>query len=341
MTADRHQSETERPIANPQIDPNNDTKPTPNADSPRGPIVIHGVVVEPEFAEAFDMTATAIIITAIDRYWLDRAAAAMTGFGTSVIGCKIEIAIDHYLEPSQTPDRRVGVRILAFAHDHQTLDKNIAARIAQCVLTCPTAAAYAGIDPTDQARQKQIAMGKSVRYFGDGYQISKKIDGRHYWRIPVMDGEFICQHTTASTAGIGGGNFFIIAGSSASACLAAKAAVESIDQIPDVVTPFPGGTTRSGTKIGSKYGGLLASTNHAFCPTLRGMDFSLLCDDEHSVLEIVIDGLTSQAVAAAMRAGIVAACQSVGFDGGLRRISAGNYGGKLGKHHFHLHEILR
>lgn len=303
------------------------------------PLKLNGVIIEPEFAEAFDMKVTAIIVTAIDRYWLDQAASSMTGFGTSVIGCGVEIAIDQYLDPDQTPDGRIGVRILAFATSGKILSDQISNRIGQCVLTCPTAAAYAGIDPSQTPREKRIAMGKNIRLFGDGNQVSKKIGASHYWRIPVMDGEFICEHASGRINGIGGGNFLIIAASLVDACEAARAATEAIAAIANVITPFPGGTARSGSKVGSKYDALFASTNDAFCPTLRGRDGSLLCDDEHAVLEIVIDGLTFDAIANAIGVGITAACDRVGT--AIRRISAGNYGGKLGKHHFNLHEILR
>ena len=311
------------------------------SDSSASPLSINGVAIEPEFAEAFDMKATAIILTAMDRHWLDAAVASITGFGTSVIACGIEIAMDGYLTPEQTPDGRCGARILAFAMSGDKLSEKIATRIGQCVLTCPTAAAFAGIDPAETPSDKRIAMGKTVRFFGDGQQISKKIGGRHYWRIPVMEGEFLCEHTSGRTGGIGGGNFLMIANSLEAASKAAKAAVAAIAEVPNVITPFPGGTARSGSKVGSKYPALFASTNDAYCPTLRGLDGSLLCDDEHSVLEVVIDGLSFDAIAEATRTGIHAACESVGRDGGLRRISAGNYGGKLGKHHFHLHEVLR
>lgn len=309
------------------------------------PVEFNGVVVEPEFAEAFDMKMTRVILTAADQYWLDCCTVAMTGFGTSVVGCGIEIAVERQLSPSETPDGRVGVAVLAFAMSGKQLDKQIPNRIGQCVLTCPTAAAFAGIDPDTAAPEKRVPMGKTVRYFGDGDQISKRIDVRdqtdkHLWRIPVMDGEFLCEHSTARTSGIGGGNFLLLCDSVSSVAAATRAAVAAIATCDGVITPFPGGAARSGSKVGSKYDSLSASTNTAFCPTLRGRDGSLLADDEHAVLEVVIDGVDFESIAAAIRTGILAACQTVGRDGGLLRITAGNYGGDLGSHHFHLHDVL-
>lgn len=304
---------------------------------------INGVRIEPTFAEAFDMKATRVIITALDEVWVDHAAIAMSGFGTSVIDCKLEIDIERRLWPQETPDGRPGVSLLAFAMSGSELEKQIVRRAGQCVLTCPTTALFAGefagLEDVKDAPVKRIALGKSLRFFGDGNQISKVIDGKRFWRIPVMDGEFICQHDTPRVNGIGGGNFLLVARDIDAASRAARAATGAIESMPDVITPFPGGVTRSGSKIGSKYKTLIASTNDAYCPTLRGITDSSLTDSENSVLEIVLDGLSFDAIAAAMRAGITAACESCG-EHGLISVTAGNYGGKLGRHHFHLHEIL-
>lgn len=309
------------------------------------PLVINGTVIEPEFAEAFDMKATRIVLTAHERYWVDQAAAAMVGFGTSVIACGVEIAVEQTLEPDQTPDGRPGVSILALAMSGKDLEKQIPTRLGQCVLTCPTAAAFAGID---QPAEKRIPMGKTIRFFGDGNQISKRTatadplgKHRHYWRIPVMDGEFICEHDVGRVDGIGGGNFLLLGTSREAVLTATRAAVDAMRPLPGIITPFPGGAARSGSKVGSKYQALFASTNDAFCPTLRGVTSSLLADDEHSVLEVVIDGLSFDAIAHSIKVGVTAAAKAVGRDGGLKRITAGNYGGKLGRHHFRLHEVMQ
>ncbi|EMI17235.1 formyltransferase/hydrolase complex subunit D [Rhodopirellula maiorica SM1] len=302
---------------------------------------INDVRIDPTFAEAFDMKATRLIVTADDRQWATDAAAAMTGFGTSVIACGIEIAVERELAETETPDGRPGVAILAFTVSGKEMDKQISLRAGQCILTCPTTALYAGIEETEPKSDKRVPIGKSLRYFGDGHQISKVIGSRRYWRIPVMDGEFVCDHDVARVDGIGGGNFILIGNDVKAVSTACRAAVDSMRQMDGVITPFPGGVTRSGSKVGSKYAALYASTNNAFCPTLRTVDpTTQLMRDESVAMEVVIDGLSDAVIADAMRVGIQAACASP-TNGGLLRITAGNYGGKLGRHHFHLAEILR
>lgn len=306
---------------------------------PAKSLQINGVRIEATFAEAFDMKATRIIITAMDEIWAEHAASAMSGFGTSVIDCKLEIDVERRLFPHETPDGRPGISLLAFAMSGGELEKQIIRRAGQCVLTCPTTALFAGLSDEGVPRDKRMPLGKSLRYFGDGNQISKVIDGKRFWRVPVMDGEFICQHEAPRVSGIGGGNFLLVARDIQAASRAARAATGAIESMPDVIAPFPGGVTRSGSKVGSKYKKLIASTNDAYCPTLRGLAASQLGADENAVLEIVLDGLTFDSIADAIRVGITAACESCG-EHGLVAVTAGNYGGKLGRHHFHLHEIL-
>lgn len=310
-------------------------------------VQIAGVPIESTFAEAFDMKATRLIITAADRQWCRDASAAMCGFGTSVIACGIEIAVEQELDPDATPDGRPGVSILAFATSGKELEKQIPRRAGQCVLTCPTTALYAGIYGDKRVHEKRIPIGKTLRYFGDGMQISKVVrqtrggicQDVRYWRIPVMDGEFVCEHDVARIDAIGGGNFILLGRSMDSLTTACRAAIDAIRPLPGVIAPFPGGTTRSGSKVGSKYAALFASTNQAFCPSLRTVVDSQLSQDTTAVLEIVLDGLDFESIASAMRAGITAACQSVGGDG-LVGVTAGNYGGKLGRHHFQLKDLF-
>ena len=294
---------------------------------------VAGVPIDDTFAEAFDMKGTRVIITAQSIEWARDAAIAFTGFATSVIGCGVEMGIERELSADETPDRRPGISVLAFAMSGKELEKQLAKRAGQCVLTCPTTALYAGLQG-----DKKVPLGKVLRFFGDGHQISKVIDGRRFWRIPVMDGEFLCEESTARVDAIGGGNFILLGRSLELVSIACRAAVAEINLLPDVITPFPGGSVRSGSKVGSKYKGMFASTNDAFCPTLRGLVPQLIGDDVQAVLEVVIDGLTFDSIATAMRVGIQAACESVGEEG-LVSVTAGNYGGKLGKHLFHLHEL--
>ncbi len=296
---------------------------------------INGVVIDDTFAEAFPMKATRLVITAHDLTWARHAAVSASGFATSVIACGCEAGIERELGPDETPDGRPGIALLIFSMSGKELAKQVERRVGQCVLTCPTTAVFAGL-----AEGEAIALGKNLRFFGDGWQISKVIDGIRYWRIPVMDGEFVAQETTAVTKGVGGGNLLMLATDTDSALAAAEAAVAAMKRLPNVIMPFPGGVVRSGSKVGSKYAALSASTNDAFCPGLYGLaGKSELTPEVHCVLEIVIDGLTAGDVGAAMLAGLQA-CIAIGSAGGMLRVSAGNYGGKLGPFHFHLHRLL-
>ena len=295
----------------------------------------NGVVIDDSFAEAFPMKATRILITAHNATWAMNAAVSATGFATSVIACGCEAGIERTLGPDETPDGRPGVSVLIFSMSGKELAKQIERRVGQCVLTCPTTAVYAGI-----AEGEAVALGRNLRFFGDGWQISKVIDGVRYWRVPVMDGEFVAQETTAVTKAVGGGNLLFMATDVDAALAVSEAAVAAMKRLPNVVMPFPGGVVRSGSKVGSKYAALSASTNDAYCPTLYGLvDKTQITPDTRCVMEVVIDGLTEADVAAAMKAGIQAGI-GIGRAGGLVRIGAGNYGGKLGPFHFHLHKLL-
>ncbi len=297
-------------------------------------MIINGIAIDDTFAEAFPMKATRVIITALNLQWAYHAACAMSGFATSVIACGCEAGIERELSPSETPDGRPGLSVLFFAMGGKGLTKQVQTRAGQCVLTSPTSALFAGIESG-----RPIPLGENMRFYGDGFQISKLINGKRYWRIPVMDGEFLAEEATYMVDAVGGGNFLILAESQPQALAACEAAVAAMKTIPNVIMPFPGGVVRSGSKVGSKYKALNASTNDAFCPTLKGVTQSQLSSRIESVMEIVIDGLTKEDIDRAMRAGIEAVC-NLGAEKGIHRVSAGNYGGKLGPYHFHLREIL-
>lgn len=293
---------------------------------------VNGVFIENTFAEAFSMRAARLIVTAVNARWAREAALELTGFATSVIACKCEAAIERALSPDETPDGRPGVSTLIFAMDTDSLGKRLVERIGQTVLTCPTTSCFDGLPGTE----KRLTAGRALRVFGDGYQGSKVVGGERYWRIPVMDGEFLLQESFGVTKGIGGGNFLILGADSAVTLAAAEAAVTAIATVPGVILPFPGGVARSGSKVGAtRYKTLAASTNEAYCPTVRPLVASALPDDVNSVLELVLDGIDADCITRAMRVGIRAACLP-----GVVAITAGNYGGKLGPHHFHLREIM-
>lgn len=298
------------------------------------PLMLHGVEIIDTFAEAFPIKVVRLIITAEDLRWAETAAAVLCGNATSVIACDAEAAIERLISAEETLDGRPGVAVLMFGFTVDSLGKAVQNRVGQCVLTCPTTACYNGI--FDCPKEKRIRVGGAIRYFGDTFQKSKKLGDRRFWRIPVMDGEFLCEDWFGTITGVAGGNLLICGKTSAATLRSAEAAVAAIRSEPDVALPFPGGIVRSGSKVGSKYPKLKASTNEAYCPTLRGMTASELPAECRAVYEIVIDGLSFDAVKSAMRRGLHAAAQCPD----VLRITAGNYGGKLGKHHFHLRELV-
>jgi formylmethanofuran--tetrahydromethanopterin N-formyltransferase len=285
------------------------------------------------FAEAFPMTAARIIVTAETREWARIAGLSLTGYATSVIACDAEAGIDRELDESETPDGRPGVSLLIFAFNRDALEKAVTNRVGQCVMTCPTTACYNGLP----LGEKTINVGGRLRYFGDGWQVSKRIGGRRYWRIPMMDGEFLCEETFGTIKGVAGGNIILIGSEAAATLRATERAAAAMRLCPDIILPFPGGIARSGSKVGSKYKGLRASTNTAFAPMLRGVVQSELPPEARCVYEIVIDGLSLEAVERATAAGLHAAAES---GDAILGVTAGNYGGKLGPFHIRLHDVL-
>lgn len=293
---------------------------------------IHNTEIIDTFAEAFKMSASRVIITAETRQWALNAAQSMTGFATSIIGCKCEAGIEAELSPAETLDGRPGVSVLFFTVKADDMGKRLLERVGQCVLTCPTTACFDGLDAPEK-----VVVGGQLRFFGDGYQISKVLNGRRFWRIPVMEGEFLVDERFSVQPAIGGGNILILGRNVSATLRATEAAVAAMRTVQGVILPFPGGVVRSGSKTRSRYKSLFASTNDAYCPTLRGIAPETQVPPEAgSVLEIVIDGLDLSAVNEATRRGIIAAAES----GDAIQISAGNYGGTLGQYQIKLHEVL-
>jgi formylmethanofuran--tetrahydromethanopterin N-formyltransferase len=293
---------------------------------------IRGVFIEDTFAEAFTMRVARLIITGRSQRWAREAAVKLTGFATSVIGCKVEAAIERELAADETPDGRPGFSVLVMTMSKDDLPKRLIERVGQTVLTCPTTACFDGLPEAPD----RVGVGSALRFFGDGFQASKVVSGERFWRIPVMEGEFLVQEKFGMVKGVGGGNFLMLARSNDAALEAAEAAAEAMSGRLGVILPFPGGVVRSGSKVGSRrIKSMIASTNDAFCPTLRAVTETQLPEGVNSVLEIVINGTDAPAISRAMRSGIDSACRD-----GVIAISAGNYGGKLGPHHFHLRKIM-
>ena len=300
---------------------------------------LNGVEIEDTFAEAFGAFFTRILITAKNEKWAKIAALVSTGYGTSTIHCDAEAGIDVFVSPEKTPDKRPGVIIMYFKTKKDQVSNVIMNRLGQCVLTCPTTACYDALDGSlDPVKEFEIKIGANLKFFGDGFQ--EKVEGRfpfEAWSIPVMEGEFIVQSTAKVGKGIAGGNFLIIGKNQDAALEAAEKAIDAIKDVPNVIAPFPGGIARSGSKVGSKYSFLNASTNDPLCPTLKDkIENSNLQEGDNCVYEIILDGANEESIKIAMKLGIQAAVKVPG----VSRISAGNFGGKLGKFQYRLHDVL-
>ncbi len=287
------------------------------------------------YAEAFGARYTRLIVSAADEYWLEAALGSLTGYGTSVIGCDAEAGVERRLPRAESPDGRPAAAVLLFGFTAETVAQAAQHRVAQCVLTCPTTACFNGLSEVEET----YSLGKYLRYFGDGFEEQGAMGGglspRQVWRIPVMDGQFVVEATAGIAKGVAGGNVILHAASHDAALAAARRAAGAVAEARGVIGPFPGGVCRSGSKVGSKYKALVASTADAYCPTLRDRVESQLVSGAQCAYEIVIDGVSQAAVADAMRATIEASAGE-----GVLAIGAGNYGGKLGKYPIRLRELF-
>jgi len=291
---------------------------------------LEGIEIEDTFAEAFPIKVARVLITAVNERWAMEAARETTGFGTSVIGCPAEAGIDKILTSEETPDGRPGVAIMICHFKKDGIKDQLLGRLGQCVFTAPTTAMFNGLEADEKLPIK-------LHFFGDGFEYEKEVGGRKVWGIPMMEGDFICEEEYGVQAGVAGGNFFILAKDQMSALTAAENAVAAIRQVEGTITPFTGGVVASGSKVGSKYKFMHASTNEKFCPTLRDkVEGSEIPEGVNGVYEIVIDGVSEEAVKEAMRVGIKAAVKVPG----VVKITAGNFGGTLGKYQFQLKDVL-
>jgi len=300
---------------------------------------LNGVEIEDTFCEAFGGFFTRILVTAKNEKWVKIAALVSTGYGTSTIHCDAEAGIDIFVPSDKTPDNRPGVIIMFFKTKKDQVSNVVMNRLGQCVLTCPTTACYDALDGSlAPEKEFEIKIGANLKFFGDGFQ--EKVEGKfpfEAWSIPVMDGEFIVQSMAKVGKGIAGGNFLIIGQNQEAALEAAEKAMDAIKDVPNLITPFPGGIARSGSKVGSKYSFLNASTNDPLCPTLRTkIENSMLREGDNCVYEVILDGATEEAIKKGIKLGIEAAVKVPG----INRISAGNFGGKLGRFQYKLYDVL-
>lgn len=311
---------------------------------------LNNVEIEDTYAEAFDIWCVRPLITAIDKEWAKIAVNVVTGYAVSTIGCDCEAGVDYEVPASETPDGRPGIAILLCAK-RENLGKSLMNRLGQCILTCPTTAVFDWLgmeadmykakekDGSTTSKPAIFNTGGQLRYFGDGFEKKDTLADRTIWRIPVMEGEFVIEESFKAKKAIAGGNFFIMGDTLQNTLKAAKAATDEVTKMEGVIASFPGGVCRSGSKTGSlKYSKFLhASTNHLFCPTLRDtIEESNVPADVNCVLELVFNGLDLDLLKQATAAGIKAAVKVRG----IKKITAGNYGGKLGKYSIYLKEVL-
>lgn len=300
----------------------------------------NGVDIEDTFAEGFSMWGSRLIITAATQKWADTAATSMSGFATSVIACDCEAGIESTIPAEDSPDGRPGTAVMVYGFSRGRLSESILNRLGQCVLTCPSTAVYNGL-PVEFA-DEMLDIGKSVRFFGDGYQVKMRMgDGwqlrQRFWRIPVMQGEFLIEEKIGAKKSVAGGNFLIMGDTEENTLKAAEASIEAIQKVPSVVTPFPGGLCRSGSKLGSTYKFLRASTNTPFCPSIKNtFKDSKVPPGVNSIIEVVINGFDEASVIKAMGVGVDAATKTEG----VKWITAVNFEGKLGKFKMMLKESL-
>jgi len=301
----------------------------------KGTILLDGVEIEDTFAEMFPMWVGRVLITAENEKWALTAARVTTGFASSIIMSPAEAGIEGTVPPDKTPDGRFGTLVQIYHRTRPDLKQQMILRIGQCVMTCPTTAAF---DALPEAKRR-LKVGRSIRLFGDGFQRRDTLRERNVWRIPVMEGEFIVEDMFGAKSAVAGGNFLILAENQKAGLQAAEEGVNAINHINEkVILPFPGGVCRSGSKAGSLKYKLKASTFHQFCPRLKKLvTDTQVPENVNSVYEIVINGLNLDAVKRAMAAGIKAAVKVPG----VMKISAGNYGGKLGPYRADLKEILQ
>jgi formylmethanofuran--tetrahydromethanopterin N-formyltransferase len=305
--------------------------------------------IDDTYAEAFRSIYASVLITARDRYWLDKAVQTCTGNASSTILCDCEAGLDRYVPASDTPDKRPGAvvqfHVPRFHKDREArLERTVLVRVSQNVMTCPTTAAFNVLDASGswfastqppKPGGKWFPLGRKLAYFGDGHQFKADRFGRACWVVPILSGEFVCERRLGFTDGLMGGNLWFFGATADAALEAAMKAAAAASETHGVILPFPGGVASSGSKAGSKYKFSIASTYAEYCPTLRGKEgvTTRLPEGVTSVQEIIINGSDLPTIVKATQAAIAASKDVPG----LLTISAGNYGGRLGKSFVYLH----
>jgi len=289
---------------------------------------LNGIEIEDTFAEAFPIKIARVLITGATERWALVAAREATGFGTSVIACPAEAGIEKVVGGDETPDGRPGVYIQICTFGYKAMDEQLLNRLGQAHM-------FNGLPDAE----KQFDTGFKLKFFGDGIESELDVGGRKSYAVPMMEGDFIAEHSIGAVEGIAGGNFFMLAENQMAALAAAEVAVDAISEVEGVITPFPGGIVASGSKVGANnYSFMKATSNEKFSPSVKDkVEGSNVPADVNGIYEIVINGLDAKVISEAMLAGIKAAVQIPG----MKKITAGNFGGNLGPHKFNLHDIVK
>jgi formylmethanofuran--tetrahydromethanopterin N-formyltransferase len=298
------------------------------------------VKVEDTYAEAFEGLYCRVIITADDKETLHKAAEDATSTPSVVIG-RTEGGIEKYLGKNETPDKRIGALLQfwskidedkPFEKSLERFEKELSYRIRQDILVKPFTALF---DALPKAEGK-LDMMERVGHCGDGYEWIEKRFGRQMITVPIMVPDFQIERYPGYSRGVSGANFWIMCKTKKAFYESGRKALEAIGKVEGVITPFD--VCSAGSKAETKFPLIGPTTNHLYCPSLKkklGKE-SRVPEGVRYIPEIVIDGVSLDAVKKAMRGGIEAASRV----NGVVRISAGNYDGKLGKYKISLRELF-
>lgn len=294
-----------------------------------------GVNFEDTYCEAFDGLFVRILITADDPKRLKRAAYDSTALPCCVFG-ESEGGIEKFVGKTDTPDGRAGAIVqywVPLGKDClKQLEYEVAKRIRQGVLVVPTTTVFNMLDSPDT-----IDTMHSIGHCGDDYERVEQYLGRQVINIPVMMGSFKIEKKLGYAEGVMGGNLWFYCDSEKTALKVLDRAEEAVKEVEGVVLSFREGCS-AGSKAGGKFEHIGPSTNHLYCPTLKDkLEESKVPDNVGSIPEIVFNGGSLEQVSQAMKA----AAGEVSKVKGIISLSAGNYGGKLGRHKIYLKDLLK
>jgi len=296
--------------------------------------------IEDTYAEAFDGIISRVIVTADHQEVLEKAAEDATATPSIVIG-RIEGGIEKYLDKHETPDGRNGALLQFWGgiDENKPLEEavkkfeaELSFRIRQDILVKPFTALFDALPKADG----KMEMMERVGHCGDGFEWKEQRYGRNMIVIPLMVSNFLIERELGYARGVMGANFWFMCETKRAVMEGGRKALDAIHQVLGVITPFD--VCSAGSKPETKFPLIGPTTNHPYCPTLKERlgEKSKVPEGVNYIPEIVINGTSLEAVKEAMKAGI----RSIADVNGVVRVSAGNYGGKLGRHRIYLQELF-